>query len=1081
VERESSACPAPEVLAAFAEGKLAGAELEMTAEHLRECRDCRRTVAEVVRLEPLSRELRTPKRPSRVSLWFAAAAALAGIAYASLWAVRSQRATAPMRALVAASPLDGRYLEPRVSGGFAWAPLRTATRGSEAPPPSHMKLVGTAGQVIEQTETDQSPRARHAAAVARLLTGSAGQAATELSRLTKFTSEAVVWSDLAAARYSEAVQGDDEKPRLAQALAAADAALRLDPALPEALFNRALILEHLGLRDAARVAWQRYLAADSGSPWAREAERHLRGLADATDFRRELDRIYAVLEKDASSDGSSLVERFPQECRVWGESEILNRWALAEIAGDQRAAVHLRLARGFGRTLAARSGEGLLQAAVAAIDESTSERRRSLAEAHTLFRRAQTSLRSDGPPAAERLYREAAAKFENGGSPMALAARYFAANMAYEQGRIDDARVQLETLLTHCPAPFKANAAGLQWELGLVHATKARWGRALEAFNKSISGFQDLGEFNNAMIVREIVAEVYDRIGEPRRAWKHRLVALQELGRTSNARLQVAIYAIARGAALSRDWPVGLSFLNLQMEMDRQPGDELRQVHTLLLRASILGRMGDERAALKDVESATSIIPSIVDVARRERAESEHLAVEGFLARTPAKAVVSLSRAIEYQRSRGRRMFLPELFLYRGRAFVTSGQQQRAADDFEQGIRELEDQRVSIASPDERWGMFGTADELFDEAVVLALENGDAARAFNYSERARARELLDSMGISVPGAPAAVQNAVILEYVQLADSLVIFVMDGQRLRVVKQSGARAVVMQEVDRLVDSASRRDSDGFRRVATALYERLLAPVADDVAVAKTLVIVPDGSLSLVPFAALIDPAGRYLIERHTVVVTPSVAVFAGNSAQREQFGRSSRLLMVAGPAARAGDLGTLTAQQREIESIASEYGNNVIYAPVAPLDEFLRQRTASADVLHFVGHAVVPDEDGGGALVTSRDDPLDVREIAAMKFPGTALVVLAACGTARAHGRAGEPSISVARAFLAAGVPNVIATLWSIEDTPAAEFFPRFHQYLLRGLRPAEALRAVQLEWIHRPDESPAVWAAVQIIGT
>lgn len=1080
MERESMACPDPETLAAFAEGKLSGAELEMTAEHLRNCRDCRRTVAEAVRLEPLSSGLEAPRRSWRLPVWFAAAAALAGVGYVSFWAVRSYRANAPMRALIEASPMDGRYVEARVSGGFPWAPLRPVTRGTEPPPPSQMKLVGAAGQVIEQTEGDPSERARHAAAIARLLTGSAGPAATELTILVNATREAVVWSDLAAACYTEAVHGENEKPKLAQALAAADAALRIDPKLPEALFNRALILEHLGLRDAARAAWQQYLAVDADSPWAREAEKHLRALTAAGDFRGELERAYAVLDKDPAGDGGSLVARFPQECRAWGESEILKRWAVAEIAGDSRAAVHLRLARDFGGELARRQGEGLLKAAVAAIDEASPEQRRLIAEGHVLLRRAQVSQKADGPPVAERLYREAVAKFERGGSPMAMAARYFAANMVYEQGLIDEARDQLESILAGCPGGFKANVAGIHWELGLAYAAKGRWGRALDSFNKSIDGFQSLGELNNAMIVREIVAEVYDRIGEPQQAWKHRLVALQELGRTPNMRLQVAIYAIARGAALSQDWPVGLSFLDLQLAMGRQPNDEFMYVHALLLRASILGRMGEERAATEDLRRATATIPTIADVARRERAESERLAVEGFLARSPAEAIPALSRAIEYQRGKGRHMFLPELFLHRGRAYASAGEQDRAARDFEDGIRELEDQRASIAQADHRWGMFATVDDLFDEAVLLALQKGEIARAFAYSERARARELLDSMDVAVSTNRASIPNALILEYVQLADKMIIFVVDGERLRVVTQNVSRAVVSQEVDRLINSANGRDGEAFRRIATGLYDRLLAPVVDDVAFAKTLVIVPDGTLSLVPFAALMDPAGRYVIERHTVIVTPSVAAFSRNATRRTSFGRSSRLLMIAGPAAREGDLGRLTAQQREIDSVAAEYGSNVAHAPLTGLDDFLLEGRASADVLHFVGHAVVPDEGGGGALVTSRDDFFDVREIAAMPFRGTRLVVLAACGTARSHGR-GAPSISVARAFLTAGVPNVVATLWSIEDTAAAEFFPRFHQYLLRGLPPAEALRAVQLEWIHRPDESPPVWAAVQIIGT
>jgi CHAT domain-containing protein len=188
-----------------------------------------------------------------------------------------------------------------------------------------------------------------------------------------------------------------------------------------------------------------------------------------------------------------------------------------------------------------------------------------------------------------------------------------------------------------------------------------------------------------------------------------------------------------------------------------------------------------------------------------------------------------------------------------------------------------------------------------------------------------------------------------------------------------------------------------------------------------------------------------------------------------------------MIAGPAAREGDLGTLAAEQREIESVAAAYGGDVDYASTASIDDEFRRRASGADVIHFVGHAVLPGEDSGGALVTAQRDHLDVREIASMQFPNIGLVVLAACGTARGNGRAGEASVSIARAFLAAGVPKVVATLWPIEDGPAAEFFPQFHRYLVQGYSPAEALRAVQLDWIRRHDGSPGVWAAVQMIGT
>jgi len=89
-----------------------------------------------------------------------------------------------------------------------------------------------------------------------------------------------------------------------------------------------------------------------------------------------------------------------------------------------------------------------------------------------------------------------------------------------------------------------------------------------------------------------------------------------------------------------------------------------------------------------------------------------------------------------------------------------------------------------------------------------------------------------------------------------------------------------------------------------------------------------------------------------------------------------------------------------------------------------------------------------------------------------------VLAACATAAGEVRATEGPISVARAFLAAGVPTVIATLHPIDDEQAAEFFPRLHEHIARGLPPAAALRATQNEWIRRGIAD--FWTDVEVFG-
>jgi tetratricopeptide (TPR) repeat protein len=218
-----------------------------------------------------------------------------------------------------------------------------------------------------------------------------------LERVATSSKNAHVWSDLAAARYAAALEAEDAR-QFAQALAAADAALRIEPRSAEALFNRALILEQLGLREQARSAWLRFLETDTQSAWRREAEAHLAALKPDASFKYELERQYASVSRDRAA-ATALADRFPQDARVWGESEILSRWARSSISGDDRAAAaHLQIARFFGDALAQRRSERLLRDAVRTIISADPVTTRTLAEAHIEFREAQKAYKAHHLP-----------------------------------------------------------------------------------------------------------------------------------------------------------------------------------------------------------------------------------------------------------------------------------------------------------------------------------------------------------------------------------------------------------------------------------------------------------------------------------------------------------------------------------------------------------------------------------------------------------------------------------------------------------------------------------------------------------
>src|SRR5262249_25152867 len=154
--------------------------------------------------------------------WLAAAAVIAAIAVATPFLVSRN---APMQRLVHLAPQDAREVEPRLSGGFAWAPYRGPMRAnSDAANVARMKLVGEAASLIESANAKKTPSAEHAAGVALVMIDQPHDAIERLRVAAQ--NDPAAWSDLAAAEYSAALR--EGRPSLyPDALADADHALRL--------------------------------------------------------------------------------------------------------------------------------------------------------------------------------------------------------------------------------------------------------------------------------------------------------------------------------------------------------------------------------------------------------------------------------------------------------------------------------------------------------------------------------------------------------------------------------------------------------------------------------------------------------------------------------------------------------------------------------------------------------------------------------------------------------------------------------------------------------------------------------------
>lgn len=972
-----------------------------------------------------------------------------------------------------------RPIEARLTGGFPWAPLPAVRRGNETHDSEDLRVQVAAAEILRDYSSETSPAARQATAAAHLVRRDASRAIATLSPVAASSGDSKTWSDLAAAFYTKAVASNSAVD-LVSALVAVDTALRIDAKLPEGRFNRALILERFGLRDSATRAWKEFLEIDSGSGWAVEARSRLDAIsAPQESFREIFKRDYDRLASDPAA-AADLARRFPQEARTWGETEVLGRWAEAERTGDRDAAAsHLLFARSLASGLEQVNGDRMLARAVDAIGKADAPRKSLLASGHVDFRAGQRLYKTGQHREAETALRRAAAALEEGNSPVSYLARYFAANTTYDQGHMAEAKEQLENLLATVPPELPACRAQVQWQMGLCRAAESRWGECLTVFSESLKTFERLREHGHAATLRELLAEVHEMTGNAADAWEHRTAALRELGYTTTPFLQGVFGNLSQAAVLRRDWAVAASFLNLEIEAAETAKHDEDLADAYLRRVLTRHHLPDPTFA-EDFDAARAVIARIPDAGVRARMEARRLATEGMTASSPRDALQALDAALAFHRGAGgQRMFIPSLLLYRARAHRALGDLAAARTDLDVAIGELEQQRESLPAGEQRWGVFDSAEAIFEEAVDLSMTMQQAKAAFAYAERARGRALLESM----PGQsePASIPpDTVLVEYVTLPKQLVILVADADGVRATAHPIARDELAGRLARFIGALNNGGGAAGRDEGRSIYRDLVAPVEAGIATKKTLVIVPDATLSAVPFAALVRTDGRYLVEQHAVVVAPSAAVYSRTLAAHGRRKSATHLLMVVN-AREAGDLENLTRTEHEARAIAALYPNVTLLSDERATPASFAREARTAQVIHFAGHALTSDArpQDAALVLAGKGGRTNVGRLSAMKMDACSTVVLAACSTGRGTSRM-EGTFSVARAFIAAGASSVVATLWPIDDAEAARFFPRLHSHLRSGMAPADALRETQLECI-RTSRSPALWAAVQVTGS
>jgi len=256
--------------------------------------------------------------------------------------------------------------------------------------------------------------------------------------------------------------------------------------------------------------------------------------------------------------------------------------------------------------------------------------------------------------------------------------------------------------------------------------------------------------------------------------------------------------------------------------------------------------------------------------------------------------------------------------------------------------------------------------------------------------------------------------------------------------------------------------------------------------------VIFIPQRSLFQVPFPALQDANGTYLIQKHTILTSPSIQVLALTRQQKlaQKQPNSSNALVLGNPTMPSvspslgepkRQLSPLPGAEAEARAIAPLLKTQAITGAQGTKAAIV-QKMPQASIIHLATHGLLDDLRGLGsaiALAPSGNDDglLTAEEIFDMKLQAS-LVVLSACNTG--EGRiTGDGVIGLSRALISAGVPSVIVSLWAVPDAPTAELMKTFYQNLEKNPDKAQALRQAMLTTM-KTHPQPRNWAAFTLIG-
>lgn len=933
----------------------------------------------------------------------------------------------------------------------------------------------------------------------------------------------------------------DAAEEFAESLRHLNKALELDGSLAEALFNRALLYQHMKLPSQAEEDWRAYLGKDPNSRWAEEARRNLSALEEQ---RRRTSRS----EGEILRDFRSAYEAGDEEA-AWGlfssyhnrTGNIVFEQALdsyLKVAAEGRAGEagdDLRLLSYAAELARRRAGDRFFSDLVRFYESVPAERMAALARARALMKEGHGGWGQSTVAASLRQFGEAKELFEAAGDICeATVAGYWVSFCYYRQRDQEQSMGVLRPLMARAEASsYKLVVVRVLYLQSIINYELNKHSEAAELADRSLLLADQTADRVGQLNALSSLIEYYRYFNNFQKSVSYIQRSLPLLNSTTLDPVQGCRHYgfVALSLAAAGWYDAAAAYQKEALQYALMTGLPATISYNLAFLSQINGKLrrfdealNNARAAFETAES-NSDDPADRDLMAYASLQMGHIYK---LAGDYDNAVASYNRSIELYERAGTSAHLYQAYKGRLLTYIARGDDRLVQDELLKVVSMVESYRDKIFEDDNRRTFFDAEQNIYDLAIGFTYSRLNAPdRALEYSESSRARAMLDLVNsdrqvladgldanVILKGAtrplpldeirrrlPEPVQ---VLQYSLLKDELLIWVVSREGVSNVAVHIPQKELEEKVGaylRLLSSISEK-GDELPGLARELHDSLIKPVEPLLDKRKQVYVVPDKILNLLPFGTLVSSrSGRYMIEDYVLALSPSstMLIVCTEIARGKGEAGAEKILSIGNPQFdrdRYPSLPDLPSAAREATMSAAYYNTRRLFIGDEPNPGRVVGEMQDSDVIHLALHSILDERfplrskfvmaraRADAARAETQGGALFAYELYGLRLPRTRLAVLSACQTGGGRYFGGEGVINMARPFIAAGVPLVVASLWPIDSGATAELMIKFHELRkVEGLSTAEALRLAQINMLRGPEERlrrPYYWAPFVLIG-